>query len=172
MRRLSSFPPLGAARLSGWKNGKLSHVQGSSDADDGFCFFKPSWKSFTVLELQNATNNFSQGIHIYIFIYTEFFIVLTVFEFIADNLIGKGGFAEVYEGCLEDGQFVAVKRLMNGTIEERTNNFLSELGILVHINHPNIAKLIGVGVEEDLHLVLRLSPHGSLSSLLHGTATY
>ena len=76
----------------------------------------------------------------------------------------------MYEGCLEDGQFVAIKRLKNGTVEERTNSFLAELGIMVHINHPNIAKLIGVGVEDDLHLVLRLSPHGSLSSLLHGMA--
>ncbi|KAJ9696329.1 hypothetical protein PVL29_008519 [Vitis rotundifolia] len=52
--------------------------------------------------------------------------------------------------------------------EERTGNFLSELGIMAHVNHPNTAKLIGYGVEGGLHLVLELSPHGSLASFLHG----
>ncbi|RVX20754.1 Receptor-like cytosolic serine/threonine-protein kinase RBK2 [Vitis vinifera] len=67
-----------------------------------------------------------------------------------------------------DGQLVAVKRLVRGKPEERTGNFLSELGIMAHVNHPNTAKLIGYGVEGGLHLVLELSPHGSLASLLHG----
>lgn len=88
--------------------------------------------------------------------------------FCAENLIGKGGYAEVYKGCLQDGQLVAVKRLVRGKPEERTGNFLSELGIMAHVNHPNTAKLIGYGVEGGLHLVLELSPHGSLASLLHG----
>lgn len=147
MRRLSSFPPLGVARLSKWKSGKDSSGQDPTGAmDNDLCFFKPSWKQFSTLELQKATDDFNQ-----------------------ENLIGKGGFSEVYEGCLESGQFVAVKRLTKGSIEERTNNFLAELGILVHVNHHNIAKLIGVGVEGDLHIVLRLSPNGSLSSHLYGS---
>lgn len=47
-------------------------------------------------------------------------------------------------------------------------DFLSELGIIVHVDHPNIAKVIGYGVEGGMHLVLQLSPHGSLASLLYG----
>lgn len=39
---------------------------------------------------------------------------------------------------------------------------------MAHVNHPNTAKLIGYGVEGGMHLVLELSPHGSLASLLHG----
>ncbi|KAL5541755.1 hypothetical protein UlMin_009465 [Ulmus minor] len=107
--------------------------------------FKSSWKNFTLSELQVATHNFSQ-----------------------DNLIGQGGYAEVYKGQLKDGQIVAVKHLTRGTPEEMTADFLSELGIIVHVDHPNIAKLIGYGVEGGMHLVLHLSPHGSLSSLLYG----
>lgn len=83
-------------------------------------------------------------------------------------MIGEGGYSEVYKGHLEDGQLVAVKRLIRGTTEEMTADYLSELGILVHVNHPNIARVIGYGVEGGMHLVLPLSANGSLSSLLKG----
>ncbi|XP_015891633.3 receptor-like cytosolic serine/threonine-protein kinase RBK2 [Ziziphus jujuba] len=104
------------------------------------------WKNFNLLELQAATNYFSQ-----------------------DNLIGKGGYAEVYRGSLPNGQLVAVKRLTRGTPDEMTTDFLSEIGIMAHVNHPNTAKLIGYGVEGGTHLVLELSPQGSLASLLYGS---
>lgn len=84
-------------------------------------------------------------------------------------MIGKGGSAEIYRGCLENGQLVAVKKITRGTTEEKTHNFLSEMGVLVHVDHPNTARLIGVGVEGGMHLVLVLSPHGSLANLLHGS---
>ncbi|XP_052189462.1 receptor-like cytosolic serine/threonine-protein kinase RBK2 [Diospyros lotus] len=111
---------------------------------DLYCF-KSSWKNFSLSELQSITNNFSP-----------------------ENLIAEGGYSEVYKGELEDGQLVAIKRLTRGTPEEMTADFLSELGILVHVNHPNIANVIGYGVEGGMHLVLHLSPHGSLASLLTG----
>lgn len=113
--------------------------------DAELCYFKSSWKNFTLSELQIATNDFSH-----------------------ENLIGEGGYAEVYKGELQDGQLVAVKRLTRGTQEEMTADFLSELGIIVHVAHPNLAKLIGYGVEGGMHLVLDLSPNGSLSSILYG----
>lgn len=84
------------------------------------------------------------------------------------KLIGEGGYAEVYKGQLENGQFVAVKRLTRGSQEEMTADFLSELGINIHVDHPNVAKVIGYGVEGGMHLVLELSPHGSLSTILYG----
>lgn len=90
--------------------------------------------------------------------------------FVADNLIGEGGCAEVYKGILPGGEIVAIKRLTRGSPEEMTADFLSELGIIVHVDHPNIAKLIGYGVEGGMHLILHLSPHGSLASLLYGWA--
>lgn len=39
---------------------------------------------------------------------------------------------------------------------------------MAHVNHPNITKLIGYGVEGGMHLVLEYSPRGSLASLLYG----
>nr|KJB42167.1 hypothetical protein B456_007G140500 [Gossypium raimondii] len=53
---------------------------------------------------------------------------------------GEGGYAE---GKLKTGNLVAIKRLNHGPSEEITIDFLSELRIVVHVDHPNIAKLIG-----------------------------
>lgn len=88
----------------------------------------------------------------------------------AENLIGKGGYAEVYRGRLPDGRLVAVKKLTRGSPEEIAGNFLSELGIIIHTNHPNVAKLLGFGVDGGMHIVLQLSPHGSLASFLYSNS--
>lgn len=87
-----------------------------------------------------------------------------------DKLIGHGGHAEVYKGCLSDGQVVAVKKLtkQEKNDEEKVDEFLSELGIIAHINHPNAAKLVGYSADGGLYLVLQYLPHGSLGSLIHG----
>ncbi|KAL7003020.1 non-specific serine,threonine protein kinase [Sarracenia purpurea var. burkii] len=140
IKRLPSFPPLAVPKIS---RRKSRSVRENVDAD--LCHFKVSWKNFTFSDLKIATNNFSQ-----------------------ENLIGKGGFAEVYKGCLPDGQLVAIKRLNKGTPEEQIIGFLSEIGTIAHVNHPNTAKLIGFGVEGGTYLVLQLSPLGSLGSLLRG----
>ncbi|GMI69825.1 hypothetical protein HRI_000651800 [Hibiscus trionum] len=116
-----------------------------STLDAELSCFKSSWKNFSLSELEEATNNFSP-----------------------ENLIGKGGYAEVYKGQLKCGKYVAVKRLMKGSSEEMTIDFLSELGIIVHVDHPNIAKMVGYGVEGGMYLVLQLSHNGSLSSILYG----
>lgn len=90
------------------------------------------------------------------------------FLFLAENLIGKGGYAKVYRGCLRNGQLIAVKWLIKGTADEKTAAFLSELGIIAHVDHPNTAKLFGCCIEGGMHLVFQLSSFGSLGSLLHG----
>ncbi|EPS57687.1 hypothetical protein M569_17130, partial [Genlisea aurea] len=84
-----------------------------------------------------------------------------------DNLIGKGGHAQVYRGRLPDGQLVAVKKIVKKG-EDRIGDFLSELGIIAHVDHPNAGKLIGFSTDSGLFLVLQFSPHGSLADALHG----
>ncbi|KAI4314429.1 hypothetical protein L6164_027339 [Bauhinia variegata] len=109
---------------------------------------KPSWRNFDYAELAAATDDFS-----------------------SENLIGKGGHAEVYRGKLADGHVVAVKRIMKDDKDEEDvdGDFLSELGIVAHINHPNAARLIGFSIDGGLFFVLQFAPHGSLSSLLFGS---
>ncbi|MBA0654720.1 hypothetical protein Goklo_021659, partial [Gossypium klotzschianum] len=107
--------------------------------------YKSSLQNFSLPELRAATDNFNR-----------------------ENIIGMGGYSIVYKGCLKDGRFVAIKRATKGTSDEMTAAFLSELGIIAHVNHPNTATLIGCGVEGGMHLVFQLSPFGSLASVLHG----
>jgi len=90
------------------------------------------------------------------------------FLLLVENIIGRGGYAYVYKGSLQDGQLIAVKQLRRGTAEDRISVLLSELGILAHVDHPNNAMLIGFGVEGGMYLVFQLSPLGNLGSLLHG----
>uniref|UniRef100_A0A2N9EJB8 non-specific serine/threonine protein kinase n=1 Tax=Fagus sylvatica TaxID=28930 RepID=A0A2N9EJB8_FAGSY len=142
IKRLASFPPLGVPKLS---KGKSRSTRETSQLSNLYNF-KSSLTNFSLSELQTATKNFS-----------------------SENLIGKGGYAEVYKGRLQDGQLVAVKRLTKGTADERTSGFLSELGIIAHVDHPNTAKLIGCGIEGGMHIIFQLSPLGSLGSLLHGS---
>ncbi|MED6184352.1 hypothetical protein PIB30_046571 [Stylosanthes scabra] len=104
------------------------------------------WKIFSHHDIQLATNHFSQ-----------------------ENLIGKGGYAEVYKGCLPNNQLVAIKRLTRGSADEIIGDFLSELGVMAHVNHPNTAKLVGYGVDGGMYLVLQLSQKGSLASVLYGS---
>lgn len=145
VKRLASFPPVGMSRLSRGKSMRSK----SSKEGHMFCVlnnFKNAVVNFTYAELEAATNNFS-----------------------AANLVGRGGFAHVYKGRLKNGQQIAVKWLINGTLDEKTSGFLSELGIIANVNHPNTAKLIGSCIEDGLHLVFQLYPLGSVGSLLHGS---
>ena len=87
----------------------------------------------------------------------------------SENMVGKGGHAEVYRGTLVDGRIVAVKRLTKDLSEEiKEQDFLIELGIVAHVCHPNTTPLVGFCIEEGLHLIFEFSSRGSLATLLYG----
>ncbi|KAL8229391.1 hypothetical protein R6Q57_014291 [Mikania cordata] len=138
-KRVPSLPPI-ASSLSRKKETSTKH-----NPDVNLCHFNSSWKIFSLAELKAATDNFSE-----------------------DNVIGRGGYADVYKGCLQNGMSVAIKRLNRGTTEDQIIGFLSEIGTIAHVDHPNTATLIGYGVEGGTHLVMELSPHGNLGSVLRG----
>ncbi|WVZ50113.1 LOW QUALITY PROTEIN: hypothetical protein U9M48_001400 [Paspalum notatum var. saurae] len=121
----------------------------AAGAHEEFCVLKPTLRTFTLAELKKATRNFSK-----------------------DNVVGRGGFAKVYKGSLPGGELVAVKKLLTaaaqGGAQERTEGFLAELGHVVNVSHPNIARLVGVGVDGGEHLVFPFSRLGCLSGMLHG----
>ncbi|KAH7287820.1 hypothetical protein KP509_32G076400 [Ceratopteris richardii] len=103
------------------------------------------WKVLTYEEILEATDSFSQG-----------------------NLVGKGGHSEVYRGILNAGEVVAVKRLIRCVDEQRTIDFLTEIGIICHAMHPNITPLIGYCIENGLYLVYKFMSHGNLAGWLYG----
>lgn len=90
----------------------------------------------------------------------------------ADNVVGRGGYGEVYCGILEDGRAVAVKRLASSSAaaadEKKEKDFLTELGTVGHVRHPNVSCLLGCCLDRGLHLVFEFSTRGSVSANLHG----
>ncbi|KAL9262538.1 putative receptor-like serine/threonine-protein kinase [Drosera capensis] len=108
-------------------------------------FQRPTWKCFSFEEIFLATNGFS-----------------------SDNLVGKGGYAEVYRGKLGNGGLVAVKKLTRSSSEEkREREFLTEIGTIGHVNHPNVSTLIGCCIDNGLILIFHYSSRGSVASRLH-----
>ncbi|CAK9219664.1 unnamed protein product [Sphagnum troendelagicum] len=104
-----------------------------------------SWKTFTHEEISLATNNFDP-----------------------ENVVGKGGYAKVYKGVLPCGRLIAVKKHNRGeNAAGKERDFLIELGIISHVYHPNTATLLGICIENGLHLVFQFSQYGSLQALLH-----
>ncbi|XP_041010398.1 protein NSP-INTERACTING KINASE 1-like [Juglans microcarpa x Juglans regia] len=77
-------------------------------------------RRFQFRELQIATNNFS-----------------------SKNLIGKGGFGNVYKGYLEDGMVVAVKRLKDGNAIGGEVQFQTEVEMISLAVHRNLLRLYG-----------------------------
>ncbi|XP_024025634.1 probable receptor-like serine/threonine-protein kinase At5g57670 [Morus notabilis] len=107
---------------------------------------QPLLKCFSYEEIMNATNNFN-----------------------TDNIVGRGGYSEVYRGDLSDGQTIAVKRLAKDNKDaKKEKEFLMELGIIGHVCHPNTASLVGCCIENGLHLIFNFSQNGNLASALHG----
>jgi len=94
-------------------------------------------------ELQVATNNFS-----------------------SKNMIGKGGFRNVYNGYLQDGTVVAVKWLNDGNAVGGEKQFQTELEMISLAVHRNLLKLIGFR-STDAERIL-VSQYRSVASRLKG----
>lgn len=103
-------------------------------------------KRFSYAELKAATNNFS-------------------------NIIGRGGFGDVYRGELPDHRVVAVKRLKNITAAEEKKGefreFWAEVTIIARMHHLNLVRLWGFCAEKGHRiLVYEYVPNGSLDKYI------
>ncbi|KGN52017.1 protein NSP-INTERACTING KINASE 1 isoform X2 [Cucumis sativus] len=99
---------------------------------------------FQFRELQAATNNFS-----------------------SKNLVGKGGFGNVYKGYLQDGTIIAVKRLKDGNAMRGEIQFQTEVEMISLAVHRNLLRLYGfcMTTTERL-LVYPYMSNGSVASRL------
>ncbi|KAI3749580.1 hypothetical protein L2E82_20194 [Cichorium intybus] len=105
-----------------------------------------SVKTFTLLELEKATEKFS-----------------------SKKILGEGGFGCVYHGIIEDGSEVAVKLLNRDNNQNGDREFIAEVEMLSRLHHRNLVKLIGICIEGRTRcLVYELVPNGSVESHLHG----
>ncbi|KAL1105660.1 hypothetical protein V6Z11_D04G148300 [Gossypium hirsutum] len=101
-------------------------------------------KFFTIKEIAKATKNFSK-----------------------DNLLGSGGFGEVFKGILDDGTSIAVKRAKLGNANG-IDQIINEVRILCQVNHRNLVKLLGCCVElQQPLLIYEYIPNGTLFDHLH-----
>ncbi|XP_050235442.1 protein kinase STUNTED-like [Mercurialis annua] len=100
-----------------------------------------------------------------LFTYQE--LLLATSNFLAENLVGKGGSSRVYKGRLPDGKELAVKILRPS--ENVLKEFVLEIEIITTLNHNNIIPLVGFCFENNnLLLVYDFLSRGSLEENLHG----
>ncbi|OMP09234.1 hypothetical protein COLO4_05673 [Corchorus olitorius] len=102
-----------------------------------------SIKEFSFLELEAATNGFSDTAQ-----------------------IGQGGYGKVYRGILANGTVVAIKRARQGSMQGQIE-FITEIEMLSRLHHRNLVSLVGYcGEQGEQMLVYEFMPNGSLHDLL------
>jgi somatic embryogenesis receptor kinase 1 len=103
-------------------------------------------KKFSFRELQIATDNFQ-----------------------SKNILGKGGFGNVYKGYLPDGSLVAVKRLKGEGSPGAEIQFQMEVEMISLAVHRNLLRLRGFCMTPtERLLVYPYMPNGSVASRLRG----
>ncbi|KAM6541164.1 hypothetical protein CsatB_005611 [Cannabis sativa] len=106
---------------------------------------------FTFDEIKKATTNFSR-----------------------DNIVGRGGYGNVYKGVLLDGSEVALKRFKNCSASGDTN-FAHEVEVIASVRHVNLVALRGYCIATTPYeghqriIVCDLMKNGSLYDHLFGS---
>ncbi|KAL8061357.1 hypothetical protein ABFX02_02G081500 [Erythranthe guttata] len=102
-------------------------------------------KAFKFEELKRITNNFSET-----------------------NGIGSGGYGRVYRGTLANGQLVAIKRAVQGSMQGGLE-FKTEIELLSRVHHKNVVSLVGFCFDHgEQMLVYEFIANGTLSDSISG----
>ncbi|MFS7931797.1 putative protein kinase RLK-Pelle-LRR-VIII-1 family [Helianthus anomalus] len=100
---------------------------------------------FSYDELKKSTNNFSET-----------------------NLIGSGGYGNVYKGVIPGGPMVAIKRAEQGSMQGGFE-FKTEIELLSRVHHKNLVGLVGFYFEKkEQMLVYEYMSKGTLRESLSG----
>ncbi|KAG9454221.1 hypothetical protein H6P81_007125 [Aristolochia fimbriata] len=101
---------------------------------------------FDIKTLRAATSNFSDA-----------------------NKLGQGGFGPVYKGKLENGQEIAVKRLLTSS-SQGMRELKNEVVLVAKLQHRNLVRLLGCCIEEqEKLLVYEYVSNSSLDKFLFDT---
>ena len=89
-------------------------------------------------------------------------------NFSEKNILGKGGFATVYKGELDDGTKIAVKRMQSEMVGDKgLDEFKSEIAVLTKVRHRHLVALLGYCLDDNEKLlVFEYMPEGTLSEHL------
>ncbi|TKY62496.1 LRR receptor serine/threonine-protein kinase RKF3 [Spatholobus suberectus] len=96
-------------------------------------------------------------------------------NFAGDNIIGKGGYGNVYRGVLSDGAPVALKRFKNCSVAGDAS-FTHEVEVIASVRHVNLVALTGyctatTNLEGHQRIIVTdLMENGSLYDHLFGSA--
>ncbi|XP_057857162.2 L-type lectin-domain containing receptor kinase IX.1-like [Cryptomeria japonica] len=128
--------------LARWRHGNPNNLK-SRELDKRFA---QGPRKFSYSVLRAATKNFSN-----------------------DQMLGKGGFGQVYRGTLSPSkETVAVKRILQGS-KQVQKEYISEVSIISKLKHRNLVQLHRWCHEKGcLLLVYEFQPNGSLDKYLFG----
>ncbi|PKI34175.1 hypothetical protein CRG98_045454 [Punica granatum] len=116
----------------------------------------------TLKELEGLHEKYSSTCRL--FNYEE--LLAATSNLMPENLVGRGGSSQVYQGRLSDGKELAVKILKPS--DDAVKEFASEIDIITTLNHKNIISLLGFCYENNnLALVYDFLERGSLEENLH-----
>ncbi|XP_052728163.1 wall-associated receptor kinase-like 20 [Vigna angularis] len=88
-------------------------------------------------------------------------------DFSQENLIGTGGFGEVFKGTFDDGTVFSIKRAKFGSTKG-IDQMRNEVRILCQVNHRSLVKLLGCCLElEHPLLIHEYVSNGTLFYYLH-----
>ncbi|CAD6262119.1 unnamed protein product [Miscanthus lutarioriparius] len=99
-------------------------------------------------DIVSATNNFSDG-----------------------NMLGRGGFGNVYKGMLPDNKVVAIKRIGKGS-RQGVEEFRNEVVLIAKLQHRNLVRLLGCCIHgDDRLLIYKYLPNKSLDCFIFDPAS-